>query len=463
MSKILFNNTGVGVLIADTGITVPASGSYVIPQQDDLLWAASSNVITKISDLAVSPTVSTLKVNDGSVDLNISDGTDLIKGLFPTKIKILGNSGAKSADVETVLGRNRLFVDGLFSPFGASSEGFLNISFGSTISSPAWPAVKPLGYYVVPTSKTFKLLGVAYKTASSTTYLSIYRRRTLWRHSSVALVTPAAPTLTARTILGAGLTLLATYRYKIVAVNHMGTTVGGAETSITLSSTQNAVNTAWTAVSGATHYEVFRTSAGGAANTQVLLGRSEAVQFIDVTPDSELDVGVALPGSNTTLGSVDGSAYSTNFAATTVVIDTIAPITTATPLDIIYRNVYGDRKYISATPGTTLGSQVELQIAGRSNPSATRIPRSTGGKHHIDVSISDILSIGNTPATGSFIVFGHEYLFQAASEQPNKWSTTFFETPISFPTGDEIVFGVSSNAAVTTLARNDIILIGTLE
>lgn len=77
--------------IVDTGVSVPASGQYVIPPQDYPLWAASSNVITYISDLAVSSTVSTLTVNDGSFDLSISDGVDLIKGLFPTFILSVPN------------------------------------------------------------------------------------------------------------------------------------------------------------------------------------------------------------------------------------------------------------------------------------------------------------------------------------------------------------------------------------
>jgi hypothetical protein len=77
MSKILLNNTALPVSIADTGVTVPASGSYTIPPNDYLLWAASSNIVTKVGD-------STLTVNDGSFNLSISDGIDLIKGIFQT-------------------------------------------------------------------------------------------------------------------------------------------------------------------------------------------------------------------------------------------------------------------------------------------------------------------------------------------------------------------------------------------
>lgn len=84
MSKILKNNTANPVVINDVGITIPASSQYVLNVEEYLLWAASSDVITFIGD-------STLTVNDGSVDLSISDGVDLIKGLFPKEINVLFN------------------------------------------------------------------------------------------------------------------------------------------------------------------------------------------------------------------------------------------------------------------------------------------------------------------------------------------------------------------------------------
>lgn len=86
MSKILKNNTASPVVISDTGVTIPASGQYLIPSVEDLLWASSSDAIVKISD-------STLTVNDGTNDLSISEGVDLIKGLFPKKINIEDSSG----------------------------------------------------------------------------------------------------------------------------------------------------------------------------------------------------------------------------------------------------------------------------------------------------------------------------------------------------------------------------------
>ena len=82
MSKILKNNTGSAITINDVGgvIIAASPGSYTIPPQDYLLWAQSSDIITDLHDTSPTPSIT---VNDGSVDLNPSDGMDLIKGLFP--------------------------------------------------------------------------------------------------------------------------------------------------------------------------------------------------------------------------------------------------------------------------------------------------------------------------------------------------------------------------------------------
>jgi len=86
MAKILKNQLGTTLTITDTGVTLPASpGTYTIPEQDYLLWGASSNIVTQVGN-------GNVKVNDGSFDLSISDGTDHLKGFFPKDIKIRGNS-----------------------------------------------------------------------------------------------------------------------------------------------------------------------------------------------------------------------------------------------------------------------------------------------------------------------------------------------------------------------------------
>lgn len=84
MAKILINQTASPVSVSDTGITVPASGQYTIPPTDYPLWAASDDIVTLVG-------AGTLVVNDGSVDLGISDGIDLIKGIFQ-KSRIIGNT-----------------------------------------------------------------------------------------------------------------------------------------------------------------------------------------------------------------------------------------------------------------------------------------------------------------------------------------------------------------------------------
>jgi len=87
--KILKNNTTSIVSIGDVGIDVQASSSFTIQPLEYALFAESSDIVTLVGD-------STLTVNDGSYDLSISDGIDLIKGLYPKEIKISGvNSSAR--------------------------------------------------------------------------------------------------------------------------------------------------------------------------------------------------------------------------------------------------------------------------------------------------------------------------------------------------------------------------------
>ena len=377
------------------------------------------------------------------------DDDTRLKGVDGT---LIGNAG------------DRLKVDASFTVNlpGFSAANVLSLSFGAALTSPAWPAVKPLTYYVVPTGKTFRMLGMAYKTSASTTYVTVFQRKVLWKFA-VATANPLAPTLTAKTISGSGLTLLAVYRYKIVGFNQVGSTVGSTETVVTLTGTQNAVTLTWAAVTGCSYYEVHRTSANGATNTQKLLGLTDALTITDVLPDSELDATITPPASNTTAGSVDGLAYTGGKASTLTVIDTLAAITTPTPLDVIYRNIYGERKHLVVTPGAALGTQVELAIAGKSNPpNNSRINRS-GDRHFGDVAVIDVLSVGNTPVTGGFSIYGITPLFVNSVASGSRWETFMLENALTFGAGEEIAFGVSGNLAVTTAARQDMILVGVLE
>ena len=104
MSKILINNTASPVSIDDVGQVVPASGQLTIQPQDYWLYAASDNVITLISDLAVGPSTSTLTVNDGSFDLSINDGAKLIQHIFPTPVRVEYNKTSFDTASGTTVG-----------------------------------------------------------------------------------------------------------------------------------------------------------------------------------------------------------------------------------------------------------------------------------------------------------------------------------------------------------------------
>jgi len=84
MAKIVKNTTIADISISDVGETIPASSQITIDPQLYLLWAASSDVVSPVGS-------GDLVVNDGSVDLNASDGMDLLKGIFQ-KHRIIGNT-----------------------------------------------------------------------------------------------------------------------------------------------------------------------------------------------------------------------------------------------------------------------------------------------------------------------------------------------------------------------------------
>ena len=91
MSKILDNTTGAPINVGDTGVTVDNVTNYTIPPTDYPLWAASSDIITEIG-------AGNIVVNDGSFDLSISDGTDLIKGIFPNTVNVIQSASGASLD-----------------------------------------------------------------------------------------------------------------------------------------------------------------------------------------------------------------------------------------------------------------------------------------------------------------------------------------------------------------------------
>lgn len=157
MSKIIKNNGASPVAIADVGITIPAASSYTIPAQDYLLWAASSHVITHVGSGA-------LVVNDGSADLSISDGIDLIKGLFPNPITLRGNTdGTKignSSDKLKVYDADAITVlNGISAGLGVSTSSILRQN-EVAVTSRAESDISGTTY-TVPVGKKFLLTSFA--------------------------------------------------------------------------------------------------------------------------------------------------------------------------------------------------------------------------------------------------------------------------------------------------------------
>lgn len=159
MSKILKNTTGSNISIIDTGITILANGQYTIPPQDYLLWAASNNIITRIGS-------GSIIVNDGSVDLSISDGTDLIKGLYPKKFGVL------SGDDLTAIGHvgDRLKVD--TGEIEIKNDSGNPISITGTLSSVTLKAsdIQKNAEFNISSKVETDVLGVTYTVTSGKTF-----------------------------------------------------------------------------------------------------------------------------------------------------------------------------------------------------------------------------------------------------------------------------------------------------
>lgn len=487
MAKILVNTTGSSVSLTDVGVTISASGSYTVQVADYLLFASSSNVVTKVGD-------GTLVVNDGSSNLSISDGMDLIKDIFPKKIGIqdgLNNNltsqinGTQRAldigidvagvqidprQIRALTSTDQISISGIASTFPQSIDvaKILPIGFGESVTAPSWPCKKPLGTYLVPAGKSYRLFGCMYKTVSGSNYVHIYTKTPLWNWSAGSISSPTGLTLAARSYSGAGLTVSSTYKYKIVASNIRGDTLPGTEVSVTLNSSQNAVYLSWTAVTGAADYQIFRTLAAGASNSEKFLTSTELTTHVDVSPDSALDPAITPPTSNTTSGGGSAGSYLTDYAASEVVIDTTSAISpSASPLDIVYTNIYGDRSYLTATPGSSVGSQVVLKFRGLSNPSDNKRIKSCNSSGNpwkkgrtYEAGIQSIQGVGNLPSAGAFTIYGHNHIFHMSSDQPNKWVTQYFENTFIFQGESEILFGISANTSLSSAARHDILLLG---
>lgn len=78
------------------------------------------------------------------------------------------------------------------------------------------------------------------------------------------------PVLTGVAAAGGALTA-GVYKYRITAINAVGETAVSNEVTVTTSAGNLTAHLTWLAITGATGYKVYRTAAGGATNTELLL------------------------------------------------------------------------------------------------------------------------------------------------------------------------------------------------
>jgi len=76
--KKIKNQTTSAINISDVGVTIPASGEYIIPPTEYLLWVSSDDIITEIDNENVI-------INDGVNDLSVIEGKNYLK--YPDESK----------------------------------------------------------------------------------------------------------------------------------------------------------------------------------------------------------------------------------------------------------------------------------------------------------------------------------------------------------------------------------------
>jgi len=151
VSKILTTTSGT-LFINDTGVLLSTT-PYTIPPQDYLIWAASNDIIGPVG-------TSSVTVNDGSINLSISDGIDLIKDIFPKEISINGSTDGTNignvTDRLKVIDQDVLAVlNAIASGLGVSTAGILKQN-EITISSRTETDLSGTTY-TVPTGKKFSI------------------------------------------------------------------------------------------------------------------------------------------------------------------------------------------------------------------------------------------------------------------------------------------------------------------
>jgi hypothetical protein len=206
--------------------------------------------------------------------------------------------------------------------------------------------------------------------------LSVAGSSSLGNLSIGGLATPAAPT---ETVTCSG-TCATSYSYAVAAINVSGVTAASASTSTgatanaSLNTTTEYNKTSWTAVTGATGYNIYRT-AGGAA--QGLIGTVPASSTTALTATSSytwsstaLTLNFSTPPPFVVGQAVTLSGFTSTFGSG---INATWPVTTVTSSSIIV-NVTGSSSNTISVFGTVtgiLGFYDTAQTAGSSAPTTT--------------------------------------------------------------------------------------------
>lgn len=133
-----------------------------------------------------------------------------------------------------------------------------------------------------------------------------------------------------------------TYKYVLTATNANGETLASNEQTITTTGSTSTVTVTWTAVTGATGYNLYKTAAGGASGTELKYKTVGAVTTdIDTSPGSPAG---ALPIQNTALNS---GVY----VAPTKFIPFISENLTSVQATIFRRPIRQSADVIGAVPG----------------------------------------------------------------------------------------------------------------
>lgn len=159
----------------------------------------------------------------------------------------------------------------------------------------------------------------------------------------IAVEALAPPSQSALSTLGTGGTITAgTYKYVVTAINAVGETMASNEQTVTTTGSTSTVTVTWTAVTGATGYNLYKTTSGGATGTE-LKYKSVGLVTTDIDTSPGTPTG-ALPASNTAF--TPGT-----YAAPTKFIPFISENLTSVQSTIWRRPIRQSADVIGAVPG----------------------------------------------------------------------------------------------------------------